>query len=295
MVKHSKKAGDRHHFSYHEKNTNDSLGTMNERLSVDSQLPFGYCSLSLYPTDADAVVSPSGHIYSKEAILEYLLSKMKEIKQQQQQYEQQLLDEKLQEQKQVEEEKLGKLKEFAEQQDGGVYALAKRKSSELDTNEYLESRKKVIADDKTREEEIEDLKRVSPWLAQYTPSAEPSKIKIPPKRPSSPFSGQPLRTKDLIPLDLLKEDVSNGNDSSLVRYLCPISKKTITSQKVVLIRSTGAYMLEECYNYIALKSLVCPLTSKKFDKDDVIQLVKPATSFASSGVVEAKKYQHHMN
>lgn len=295
MVKHSKKAGDRHHFSYHEKNTNDSLGTMNERLSVDSQLPFGYCSLSLYPTDADAVVSPSGHIYSKEAILEYLLSKMKEIKQQQQQYEQQLLDEKLQEQKQVEEEKLGKLKEFAEQQDGGVYALAKRKSSELDTNEYLESRKKVIADDKTREEEIEDLKRVSPWLAQYTPSAEPSKIKIPPKRPSSPFSGQPLRTKDLIPLDLLKEDVSNGNDSSLVRYLCPISKKTITSQKVVLIRSTGAYMLEECYNNIALKSLVCPLTSKKFDKDDVIQLVKPATSFASSGVVEAKKYQHHMN
>jgi len=295
MVKHSKKAGDRHHFSYHEKNTNDSLGTKTERLSTDSQLPFGYCSLSLYPTDADAVVSPSGHIYSREAILEYLLSKMKEIKEQQQQYEQQLLDEKLQEQKQIDDEKLGKLKEFAEQQDGGVYILAKRKSNDIDNEDYLAARKKIIANDKSKEENIEELKRVSPWLAEATPSAEPSKVKIPPKRPSSPFSGQPLRTKDLIPIDLLKEDVTNGNDSSLVRYLCPISKKTITSQKVVLIKSTGAYMLEECFTSIAAKSMICPLTNKKFSKEDIIQLVKPATSFASSGVVESKKYQHHMN
>ena len=35
-----------------------------------------------HPADegAGAVVSPSGHIYSKEAILEYLLKKSKEIK-----------------------------------------------------------------------------------------------------------------------------------------------------------------------------------------------------------------------
>jgi len=46
--KHSKNAGDRHHLSYHEKVKN-GIGTITQRLGVDSQLPFGYCGLTLQP------------------------------------------------------------------------------------------------------------------------------------------------------------------------------------------------------------------------------------------------------
>lgn len=64
------------------------LGTIKQRLGSESQLPFGYCALSLHPAE-DAVVSPSGHLYSRESILEYLLTKSKELKTQREQYEQQ--------------------------------------------------------------------------------------------------------------------------------------------------------------------------------------------------------------
>lgn len=75
------------------------VGTITQRVGKDSQLPFGHCCLSLQPA-MDAVVrsfmlryslsaytivnrvvnSPSGHIYSREAILEYILHKSRELK-----------------------------------------------------------------------------------------------------------------------------------------------------------------------------------------------------------------------
>lgn len=85
--RHSKNTGDRHHFTYHERQK-AGLGTLKQRLGADSQLPFGYCALSLQPAD-DPVISPSGHLYSRESILQYLLNKSKELKILREQYEQQ--------------------------------------------------------------------------------------------------------------------------------------------------------------------------------------------------------------
>jgi nitric oxide synthase-interacting protein len=83
--RHSKNCGDRHHFTYHEK-SKSGIGSITQRLGTDSQLPFGYCPLSLNPIE-DAVISPSGRIYSREAILEYLLNQTKELKIKQEAYE----------------------------------------------------------------------------------------------------------------------------------------------------------------------------------------------------------------
>jgi len=55
-------------------------------LQVDSQLPFGYCALTLCPV-VEPVVTPSGHMYSREAIFEYLLAKTQELKRQQARYD----------------------------------------------------------------------------------------------------------------------------------------------------------------------------------------------------------------
>lgn len=64
--KHSKNAQTRSFFTHHEKTT--SAGSRSKRLGTESQLPFGYCPLSLCPIE-DAVCSPSGRLYSREAIL----------------------------------------------------------------------------------------------------------------------------------------------------------------------------------------------------------------------------------
>ena len=64
------------------------VGSLKQRLGTESQLPFGYCGLSMYPAD-DAVVTPSGHIYGRESILEYLLTKSRELKEQMKAFEEQ--------------------------------------------------------------------------------------------------------------------------------------------------------------------------------------------------------------
>ena len=85
--RHSKNAGDRGFHTFKETHTND-FGTQKARLSTDSQLPFGYCPLSLAPID-EAVLSPSGRLYNREAILDYLLQKTQELKKHQVAYEKQ--------------------------------------------------------------------------------------------------------------------------------------------------------------------------------------------------------------
>jgi nitric oxide synthase-interacting protein len=64
----------------------EGFGTVTQRLGTDSQLPFGYCALSMQPV-TEAVITPSGHLYNREAILEYLLLRSQELKQLQKNYE----------------------------------------------------------------------------------------------------------------------------------------------------------------------------------------------------------------
>ena len=74
--------------SYGEKaNLNNTwCGTQERRVGTDSQIPFGYCCLSLQPV-VEPVVSPTGHLYSRECILEYLLTKKEELGRQKIAYE----------------------------------------------------------------------------------------------------------------------------------------------------------------------------------------------------------------
>jgi nitric oxide synthase-interacting protein len=76
--RHSKQINGREVFTQSEKDK-AGVGTQRVRLGTESQLPFGYCGISLQPA-VEGVVSPTGRIYSREAILEYLLQKTKEIK-----------------------------------------------------------------------------------------------------------------------------------------------------------------------------------------------------------------------
>jgi len=298
--RHSKKTSTRADFTYGEKNQSKELGgTVCQRIGTDSQTPFGYCALSLKPAE-EAVVSPSGRIYTREAILEYLLLTTQKIKEQTRLWEQQRLRE-VSEQERSEKEVNEKEKEYFKEAHDGVGLVIKRKLTEAEEkNAYFASRKRKI-DDTDKEAQKEELKKINPWLAEFTPSAAPTAIKEPPKRPPSPFSKCPLRAKDLIPLNLEREPSSSSSsssssaDSSIVRFVCHVTKKTITSQKVVLIKSTGAMMLDSAFDQLVKPTMLCPLTGEKISPKDVLELQRAATSFAASGSVEAKKYQPAFN
>ena len=74
-----------------------------------------------------------------------------------------------------------------------------------------------------------------------------------------------------------------------------IYRKTITNQKLVLIKTSGVLMLESTAQELAYPSMICPITSKKFTMDDVIEVVPAASGFAATGSVEVKKYRSSMN
>lgn len=111
-------------------------------------------------------------------------------------------------------------------------------------------------------------------------------------RPSSPFSKQPLSIKDLIPIELIKE---NNNNNNITRYICPVSKDTITHQKVILIKSTKVIMIEDVYNNLVKSNNICPITSKKIKDNDILYLQRAASGFSSSGNVEAAVYKPTIN
>ena len=190
---------------------------------------------------------------------------------------------------------------FASNQTGIEAVVGSKRTAELNIDQIKEidhcsnlrkiDRLRAI-DDRDKVVKVAELQAVAPWIPQFTPVAKASSLPPPPKRATSPFSGQPLRAKDLIPIDLKRDDESAGAGSSgHIRFVCPVSLKTITNQKVVLLKNTKTLMIESIAQKLAFPSMTCPITGKSFKEDDVLHLVQAASGFASTGSVEAKSYR----
>lgn len=92
MARKSKQPGGHNPLTAHEvkRLKYSGYGTQTTRLSsTASHLPFGHCCLSLSPISpgSAAVATPSGHVYSREAILQYLLTKNAELRSRRAEYD----------------------------------------------------------------------------------------------------------------------------------------------------------------------------------------------------------------
>lgn len=342
MTRHSKSAASAPILTAAERaNKAPHLGTAITRVGSVSKLPFGYCALSNNPTCNDAVATKSGRIYSREAILSYILEQKIQIRQKKEQHQVQahqkaaLQLESEKKQKDSEEDKfraqqLNSLIQAPPLLRGGENL--KRFSSDSTSNEHVytaDSKRRRLIDDSTDEERIRALKKVSPWIASSTPDqasnitsensnmsstalivsssvSHPSTDMEKEERPLSPFSKQPLRVKDLIPINLQRESSEQGphegdmsarttSTAEVVRYICCVSKKPIISQNAIALIPTGAVMLESVAQQLVYPDQLCPVTNKPFHRTkDVLTLLPGSTGFALSGNVESKKYRPNM-
>src|SRR6056300_1611803 len=154
-------------------------GTTTARLNGVSQYTFGDCALSLHAAEEHPVATPSGYIYEKAAILEYLLVKTRQLKKEKEEYE----------------AWLKKCQTEQNEKDA--------KRINVQVGEFEESQK--VLSGKILKVEENPLKRTSYWLAEFQPeqAKSPNKsLNSPQKRPSSPNSQKPLSKKDLIFLNL---------------------------------------------------------------------------------------------
>jgi len=287
MTRKGKQPGGHNPLTYNELKKLTSYGTTTARLGTESHNRFGDCCLGLSPA-TDPVSTPSGHIYSREAIVSYLLTKNQEIKEARLKYEAQLSTDQDRTDLTLQAVEKQKVEDFATK-DGCPAQISKEGHAISHKNSLGR-----IINTSTKEELRTSLKRTSFWLSESQPQYTAESIEEdvrnnpPPRRPDSPMSGRPLRMKELIPMTLQREE---GVGSIEGKCICAVSGKAITTQPVILIKKTGVVMLKEFYDTLAKSSHICPVTGKKFKDKDVITLNKGTSGFAASGEVIAKKYR----
>ncbi|CAB9529886.1 Nitric oxide synthase interacting protein [Seminavis robusta] len=307
MGRKSKQAGSGHmpltHYERTKKFKSSSFGTTTTRLSGDSQVAFGHCSLGLTVIMEDgkqkkktddndetlvttiAMVTPSGHLYAKEAIFEYLLTKTQEYQDQLALFEQQQDD---------------------DTKKADTTEATKRKRQEaFDASHNLqEKRIKHPQQDDSDKAAASVLKRTSYWLPDMQPDKVDARHKAP-ERPTSPYSGEPLRRKDLRELAL--ERKPNTED-----VICAISGKAIRMQPTMAYwtkdkTKPGVVVLKDVYHMTIdtegskkkkakgddekddKPKLQCPLTNQKIKH--VIELKVGGSGFAAHNAVEVKTYK----
>ena len=271
MTRKSKQAGGNFPLTYHEqtkKFASSQYGTTAKRLAGHSQYQLGDCALSLTSLSATresdkapaALCTPSGYLYSEEAILEFLLKKTQELKEQQVAYERQKVD------------REAKSRE----------TLDRKKRDEFEESQRMVRKRKTVD---SRQAARDDLKRTSYWLAESQPDAVQEEVSRPPERPLSPHSQQPLRRKDVWPLDLKFDDK---------KLVCHVSGKSINTQPATAYwtdkKKPGYVVLTSVYDQLIKDNKVCPISGQKIRYTRVLQ--QSGTSFASSGQnVHVKKYR----
>ncbi|VEU43815.1 unnamed protein product [Pseudo-nitzschia multistriata] len=294
MARKSKQPGGHNPLTAHErkKYAKDVYGTTTARLGRDSQYSLGDCGLSLHPARDHPVASPSGYIYERSAMLEYLLAKTRELKQRREEHDRAL----------------------------ALRAEGSERREEQHRRDRVEDfeRTQKVASAKRQKLEENVLKRTSYWLADMQPSKndhdgdEANPTAPLPKRPPSPNTQRPLRRKDLIELCLLrkhsnKNKSDDGNNPRGDPVLCAISEKEITTQQALALVTTrgssgdeahpAQVVLESVYRDLKIedeKTPVCPVTGRKLRK--VLKLQRGGSSFASEDgrAVEAKQYRPTM-
>lgn len=322
MGRHSKNAASRPFVNNHERQVLNSrgLGSQKVRFGGDYSQPFGFCCLSLQPVE-DAMVSPSGHVYSREAIFEYLLAKKEEGARQQDAYDAQQRDaqqEVVQDARDAEAAAVRKFVDAQETTGGGARATGGKEptpvrplaAAVLRSEDEPSSKRARVASDGPQDdrpaimkqtligvtEKVDKqkaLKNSSFWLPMSAPAGAKT-IVTKPERPKSPFSGATLRLKDLTPLPLLPSGDDVSEKAKAIKegkYMCAMTKKDITHQAVVFLKPAGIVMLETAAKEVAYPTMTCPLSGKPFKKKDVIKLVTGGTGFASHNDVVATKYR----
>jgi nitric oxide synthase-interacting protein len=295
MARKSKQPGGHNPLTYSERKRlkSSGYGTQSTRLTTASQLPFGHCCLSS-SSAVEAVSTPSGHIYEREAIVSYLLEKSRELKREKREWDKLRLGVEERRVQWEEDERKKEVDRFVRKDQGAVAVGA----GALVVRDTAVNTAAAATPSTTSSQPKENsLKQVSYWLSESQPQHKKHQAIYsgefdyqkelealpppPPDRPPSPMSGEPLKLKQLIPLHLHREKD---------RVLCSVSQKQITTQPVVCIRTSGQVMLKSVYEELAKPSMVCPVTSRKFKEGDVLGLVCGKSGFAASGVVVAKKY-----
>jgi len=281
MTRHAKNVTAGNVYTSHEKAKDarqSGYGTRALRLGKDSIKEFDCCSLTLQPCK-DAVITPDGHLYDKEPILENILHQKREIARKMKEYEKQKRKRQKEELEKSKTADAEKYKKFLEKQSAATKVQA-------DTS-------KDAAASVSNIQHGRDKELPSFWIPSLTPNSKPTEISKPDETVRCSMSGKALRLKDLIPVKFsLAKD---GDSRSLItkdgRYVCAVTNDLLgNSVPCAVMKTSGNVVTLDCVERIIKKDWIDPTNGMKLKEKDIIPLQRGATGFAGAGIsLEAKK------
>ena len=249
----------------------------------------------------------SGHLYSREAIYEYLLTKKDELKETQLAYEKQQRDLAEKAYEGMNKKAQTDIVLFVEGQEkltggGASGSTAQPRKKRKVEKEEQEKKEQLVeyfsrqVDKESAESKRENVKRTSFWMPEFAPETHVDKIPEPPARPASPMSGRPLKLKELIPVNFCEDpEIATGPGAdSKGRFICAVTKKQLANKPAVLIAKNGQVMLKSVWEEYGLPTMTCPISSKSLKAKDVIEMKASASGFAGGGAADAKHFYHCM-
>lgn len=107
--------------------------------------------------------------------------------------------------------------------------------------------------------------------------------------PKCPMSGAKLRFKDLVPVHF---EITTNEEAAKGVYSCALTKRSLTHQQAVLLKPSGAVLLETVFKQSVEPDMVCPVSGLKLVEGDIIKLQRGGTGFSSHSAVEVKVSRH---
>uniref|UniRef100_A0A7S2MJN3 Nitric oxide synthase-interacting protein zinc-finger domain-containing protein n=1 Tax=Haptolina brevifila TaxID=156173 RepID=A0A7S2MJN3_9EUKA len=304
MGKHSKNNNDRGFFSHAERkaaaygrhsssmlgghNTGANFkewgwGTESRTLDSDSMKDIDACSLTLQPC-VEPVVTPSGVLYDKEAIIKFILARKKEIARETEAWEAQQASDASSVAAAASEAHESRIQEFVAQQEGLSQAdLRARAASGSSAVTTVASMGRTLVMDKGRH-----AADTSFWVVSNTPEAQ-ARVAKPDGVVRCPITNEPLKLKAMIPVIFTPTDEGSSSaelvaKKSNERYMCPLSKKALSNvNPVTILRPSGMALSTTFVKDCIRKDMLDPFTDPptKLKEKDIVALRVEGTGFAA--------------
>jgi nitric oxide synthase-interacting protein len=125
------------------------------------------------------------------------------------------------------------------------------------------------------------------WLPSKTPTADPNAARKPSTETTCPTTSKRLRMKDLVDVKWTRAPESESEPHGTHKYMCPVTRKTLTNAtQVLILRPSGDAVSEEAYKMVIARDGAHD--GKKVT--GAIRLQKGGSGYAASGTqVESKK------
>ncbi|BFG27608.1 hypothetical protein CerSpe_138820 [Prunus speciosa] len=285
--RHSKNNNDLAFFTYDEKKKL-GYGTQKERLGRDSIKPFDACCLCLKHF-IDPMCCQKGHVFCKECIFECLLSQKKDIQRKQAAHTAQQKQENQEEEDKLLQQKARELEAFDQQNHGALPQYNDRNQSRDKTGFHGANSVKVTS---YEEEALRTMKAF--WLPSATPAA-PAKVDAPSTSTVCPEGSEKLKLKSLFPVYYTEDNSEKKKSSSLDKtFICPSCKVTLTNtMSLVALSSCGHVFCKKCADKFMAVDKVCLVCDKGCKERHLVNLAKGGTGFAGHGDnLEAKDFKH---